>query len=303
MRPIFFAFCGVVVIGAVTGWVLTAPDTLSETDVAGIEPDLERGEVVFFAAGCASCHTATDNETAGNEIEGEIILSGGKKFATEFGTFIAPNITSDKQHGIGEWSKQQFVNAVLKGVGPQNQHYYPAFPYASYSKMTLSDAVSLYGYLQKMTPSSTPSKISDVSFPFNIRRGLGIWKLLFASDQWVVKGALSEQQNHGRYLVEALGHCGECHTPRNLLGGLQRSLWLQGAANPNGKGKIPDISLGGLNWSENDIAEYLKSGFTPDFDTAGGEMVDVIKNTSKLTDEDRQAIASYLKIVPAPVSQ
>lgn len=303
MRPFFVAICGVVVIGAVTGWVLTAPDTLTQAEVAGFEPDLERGEVVFFAAGCASCHTATDNETAGNEIEGEIILSGGKKFATEFGTFIAPNITSDKQHGIGDWSKLQFVNAVLKGVGTQNQHYYPAFPYASYSKMTLSDAVSLYGYLQKITPSSTPSQTSDVSFPFNIRRGLGMWKLLFAYDQWVVKGELSEQQSHGRYLVEALGHCGECHTSRNLLGGLQRSLWLQGAANPNGKGKIPDISPGGLNWSENDIAEYLKSGFTPDFDTAGGEMVDVIKNTSKLTDEDRQAIASYLKIVPAPVSQ
>lgn len=169
--------------------------------------------------------------------------------------------------------------------------------------MTLSDAVSLFSYLQKLTPSPAPSQANDVPFPFNIRRGLGLWKLLFTSDQWVVEGELSDQQNHGRYLVEALGHCGECHTSRNLLGGLQRSAWLQGATNPNGKGKIPDISPAGLDWSENDIAEYLKSGFTPEFDTAGGEMVDVIKNTSKLSDEDRLAIASYLKIITVSISK
>lgn len=298
MRSYISAFCGLAIVVAATGWVLTTPDTISETEIASVEPDLQRGEIVFFAAGCSSCHTAPDNE-----IDGEIILSGGKQFATEFGTFIAPNISSDKQYGIGNWSTHQFVNAVLKGVSPHNQHYYPAFPYSSYSKMTLPDAVSLFSYLQKLTPSPAPSQANDVPFPFNIRRGLGLWKLLFTSDQWVVEGELSDQQNHGRYLVEALGHCGECHTSRNLLGGLQRSAWLQGATNPNGKGKIPDISPAGLDWSENDIAEYLKSGFTPEFDTAGGEMVDVIKNTSKLSDEDRLAIASYLKIITVSISR
>ena len=111
---------------------------------------------------------------------------------------------------------------------------------------------------------------------------------------------LTEEQAQGRYLVEALGHCGECHTPRNALGGLDRQAWLTGAPNPSGKGKIPALSPDKLNWSQADIAEYLRSGFTPDYDTAGGEMADVIENTSKLSDADRAAIAAYLQIVPVP---
>ncbi len=122
---------------------------------------------------------------------------------------------------------------------------------------------------------------------------------MFARDGWIFDGDLSEQQERGRYLVEALGHCGECHTERNKFGGLNYENWLRGAPNPNGRGRIPDISPAGLKWSQADIAEYLKSGFTPEYDTAGGEMAEVIENTSKLTDSDRTAIAAYLKIVPA----
>ncbi|NCO87460.1 MAG: cytochrome c, partial [Rhodobacterales bacterium] len=135
--------------------------------------------------------------------------------------------------------------------------------------------------------------------PFNIRRAVGLWKVLFRSDAFVVTGALTPQQARGRYLAEALGHCGECHTPRNALGGLDRTRWLAGAPNPSGEGRIPDITPGRLQWTEAGIAEYLKSGFTPDFDTAGGEMAEVVRNTARLTDADRAAIAAYLKIVPA----
>ena len=128
---------------------------------------------------------------------------------------------------------------------------------------------------------------------------MGGWKLLFRSDNWVLAEAATPQIERGRYLVESLGHCGECHTPRNMLGGLDRSRWMAGADNPSGEGGIPGIAPGALNWSESEIAYFLESGFTPEFDTAGGEMAEVIRNTSRLSPEDRAAIAAYLKAIPA----
>ncbi|WP_300514321.1 c-type cytochrome [Aliiroseovarius sp.] len=290
-------FLGVVLIAgaisAITGWVLTAPVSLDKTALAGITPDPERGRAVFFAGGCAACHSAP--EASG---EDRLLLGGGRGFATDFGTFYAPNISPHPEAGIGQWSVLELANALLYGTSPNGQHYYPAFPYTSYAQMTLEDAVSLHAFLGTLPLVDTPNRPHDVSFPFNIRRTLGGWKLLFNRGGWVVEGELTEQQARGRYLVEGLGHCGECHTARNLLGGVRLGAWLAGAPNPNGKGRIPDITAAGLDWSESDIAEYLKSGFTPEFDTAGGEMTDVIENTSQLTDEDRAAIAAYLKRVP-----
>ena len=202
----------------------------------------------------------------------------------------------DTTNGIGAWSLNDFANAVQKGVSPDGKHYYPAFPYGTYARMNAQDIVDLWAYMQTLPADSKPSQPHDVGFPFNIRRGLGLWKLLFVSDDWIEEPSASE---NGRYLVEALGHCAECHTPRNGLGGLKRDLGLTGAPNPSGKGRIPGLTSAQLDWSEADIAEYLKSGFTPDYDSAGGEMVEVIENTSRLTDEDRLAIAAYLKAVPA----
>jgi mono/diheme cytochrome c family protein len=138
----------------------------------------------------------------------------------------------------------------------------------------------------------------DVGFPFNQRWLLGGWKLLFMSDAPVVTGTLTEQETQGRHMVEGLGHCSECHTPRNPLGGLDKSAWLSGAPNPDGKGRIPNITPAKLDWSESDIADYLKTGFTPEFDSAGGSMVEVVTNLSHLLDEERLAIAAYLKRVP-----
>ncbi len=122
--------------------------------------------------------------------------------------------------------------------------------------------------------------------------------MLFANDNWVIEGDLDATYERGRYLVEALGHCAECHTSRNALGGLQAGQWMRGAANPSGDGRIPSIHPDDLDWSAQDIAIYLKSGFTPEFDTAGGEMVDVVENMAKLTDADREAIATYLVRLP-----
>lgn len=281
-------------VPAAIAWAVTAPAKLDAGAVSAIVPDLERGRTAFLAGGCASCHSAPD--TAG---EAKLTLSGGRGFETDFGTFYAPNISPHPDAGIGRWSALDLANAMLKGTSPGGQHYYPAFPYTSYARMTLEDAVSLHAYLATLPVSGTASTPHVVGFPFSIRRSIGGWKLLFARDGWIVGGDLTGQQERGRYLVEGPGHCGECHTPRNALGGLRPGAWLAGAPAPGGKGRIPDITPAGLDWSEADIAEYLKSGFTPDYDTAGGEMADVIENTSQLSDTDRAAIAAYLKIVPA----
>ena len=139
----------------------------------------------------------------------------------------------------------------------------------------------------------------QIGFPFNIRRSLGIWKRLFVTNDWVITGDLTPEQTRGRYIAEALAHCGECHTPRNALGGLQRDNWLSGAATPDGKGKTPNITPGKLAWSEAEIVEYLTSGFTPAYDSVGGHMAHVVDNMARLPEADRKAVAAYLKLVPA----
>lgn len=279
-------------IGAGIFWTITRPNALSEERLTGLSSDPVAGEAVFHAAGCASCHAAPDAKG-----DAKLILSGGQAFPSPFGTFIAPNISQDMTHGIGGWSLKDLANAVIKGTSPQGQHYFPAFPYASYSKMALQDVSNLHAYLETLPANATPSEPHNIGFPFNIRRSLGMWKTLFVSESWVAEASTPELER-GRYLVEALGHCAECHTPRNVLGGLDTKNWMAGAADPSGKGRIPAITPAALGWNAADIAEYLKSGFTPDFDTAGGHMVAVIENTARLSDEDRAAIAEYLLALP-----
>ncbi|WIV52137.1 cytochrome c [Marivivens sp. LCG002] len=284
-------------VGLGTAWVLTEPDPLPASSLDGLIGDPERGALVFAAGGCASCHAApeADDQTASH-------LGGGRRFETQFGTFIAPNISSDPVHGIGNWSDLEIVNAVMRGVSPEGAHYYPAFPYSSYIRADVADIVDLAAYLRTLPAVTTPSLDHEVGFPFNIRRSLGGWKLLFLNEDWIVETELDAQEIRGRELVEGLAHCGECHTPRNILGGSKTSAWLGGAANPSGDGTIPNITSGKLDWSAEDIAIYLESGFTPSFDTAGGEMVHVVRNMAKLPQSDRNAIAAYLKAVP-PVTQ
>ena len=282
------------VAGFAIFWLLTQPKTISSDALTGLDPDLDQGKLVYTAAGCASCHSAKDTT-------GEVrdILTGGQAFVTQFGTFIAPNISPDPEFGIGSWDTETFINAVMYGTSPKGQHYFPAFPYATYGNMTLQDAVSLRGYMNTLAPSAQLNPPHDLSFPFSIRQLVGGWKFLFGNAGWVVLGDLDAQEIRGRYLVEALGHCAECHTPRNMLGGLTKSRWLSGAPNPSGKGKTPNITPAALTWDEEDIVEYLTSGFTPEYDSAGGTMVEVIENTSALPKSDRVAIARYLKRVAA----
>ena len=261
---------------------------LDDADGVGLVGSALDGELIYHAAGCASCHSAQDTDA----------LSGGKSFISAFGTFYAPNISTHLENGIGEWSTYDLANAIMAGVSPDGAHYYPAFPYTTYAKMDVQDTVDLIAYLRSLPEDASPSRDHDVGFPFNIRRLLGGWKMLFASDDWVVADVSTPELERGRYLVEALGHCAECHTPRNPLGGLQTDEWMRGAENPSGEGRVPSIHPDDLGWSVGDITYYLETGFTPDFDTAGGNMVDVVVNTAKLPAEDREAIAAYLVALP-----
>lgn len=281
------------VIGGGVFWFVTRAQPLPEDTFAGLTGDAARGERVFWAGGCASCHAAP-----GAEGEDRMVLSGGLPFATDFGTFHAPNISPSPQ-GIEGWSVADLGNAMMAGVSPGGAHYFPAFPYTSYAKAEPQDIADLHAFMATLPASDVASLPHEVGFPFNIRRLMGGWKFLFFDKDYAVAGDLSETEARGRYLAEALGHCAECHTPRNAVGGLDRDRWLAGAPNPSGEGRIPNITPGGLDWSEVDIAAYLKTGFTPEFDVAGGEMTDVIANMSQLPDEDLAAIAAYLKAVPA----
>ena len=253
---------------------------------------------MFYAGGCASCHAA-DGATG----EAQLQLGGGHRLVTPFGTFVVPNISMDRADGIGAWSAQDFANAMLRGVSPDGEHYYPAFPYASYARMQPADVADLFAYMQTLPAVAGRQPDHELAFPFSIRRAVGVWKLTNLSPEPAVNlQSPSEQVRLGQYLVEGPGHCGECHTPRDLLGGSDKSRWLAGAPAAAGEGNVPNITAGegGIgSWSEGDIAYYLESGFTPDFDSVGGSMVKVQQNMARLTADDRAAIAAYLKAVPA----
>jgi len=275
------------------GWILTAPRTLAEADVPARAGDPGNGETVFWAAGCAACHAAPGAEGAAR-----LVLAGGRAFVSDFGTFYAPNISPDLTAGIGGWSERDFLNAVMRGVSPDGRHYYPAFPYGSYARARVADLQDLWAYLQTLPADATPSRAHEVGFPFSVRRALGAWKWLYQRDDWVMRGDLTPELTRGRYLVEALGHCAECHTSRTRLGGLRRDRWLMGAPNPSGDGRVPDITRARLTWSTAEITNYLRDGFTPDFDVVSGSMVDVVGSLSNLPDADRAAMAAYLQALP-----
>lgn len=286
-----------IVLGLVSAgglYLMTKPKPLAAAAVADLTGDAVRGEAVFWAAGCASCHMAEKAEGAA-----ELVLSGGQKFPSDFGTFVAPNISQDPEQGIGAWSLLDLANAITRGVSPEGEHYYPALPYASYAKMELQDVADLYAFLKTLPADPTPSQPHELGFPFNIRDSIGVWKLMFLSDDWALPGNLTPTATRGRYIAEALAHCGECHTPRNMLGGMDTARWLGGAPNPSGEGRIPNITSAKLAWTAADIVQYLTTGFTPDYDSVGGQMAHVVENMARLPEADRQAVAEYILAVPS----
>lgn len=297
MRKLRIPLILLVLLGAgLIWWTLPAP--LPARAVEGLTGDPGRGERVFWAAGCASCHMAE-----GAKGEAQLVLSGGQRFPSDFGTFLAPNISQDAEAGIGAWTLHDLANALTRGVSRGGEHLYPALPYASYAKMELQDVADLHAFLKTLPADPTPSLPHEISFPFNLRMALGGWKMLFLNDDWALPGNLTPTEDRGRYIAEALAHCGECHSPRNALGGMDTSRWLAGApdpSDPTGQGRVPNITPAKLTWSESEIAYYLTTGFTPEFDSAGGHMVHVVENFARLPEEDAKAVAAYLKRV-APV--
>ncbi len=300
MRGFLKVFLLLAMAGAAVFWYLTEPKVLDAQSLPTTPGDVEKGKYIFYASGCASCHAAPDAKG-----EEKLALAGGHAFKTPFGTFYAPNISPDEEDGIGGWSDVDFVNAVMRGVSPDGQHYYPAFPYMSYQRMNVQEVIDLKAYMDTLPAVKSQVPDHDLPLPFRFRRGLGAWKFLFMDNKpfKAVQGA-SDAVNRGAYLVTGPGHCGECHTPRNLLGGPETDWQLAGGPAPEGKGVISNITPhrdGIGDWSEADIASSLETGFTPSYDTFGGSMVAVQENMAHLSAEDRAAIAAYLKSVePRP---
>lgn len=274
-------------------WWLTIPATIPASAMPSRAPDVTNGKAVFNAGGCASCH-ATPGQND------RLRLGGGLAMPSPFGTFYVPNISPDEADGIGRWRDVDMATALLRGTSPEGQHYYPAFPYGSYHLVRLEDVQDLTAYLKTLSPVAGKVSAHDLPFPFSIRRTIGIWKLLFLDKRpFAPDAAQSAEWNRGAYLVNGLGHCAECHSPRNLLGGIKASQRFAGGPDPEGKGFVPNITQKRLgDWSVSDISYFLESGQTPDGDTTGGGMVSVIRNISQLSPEDRKAMAIYIKSLP-----
>jgi mono/diheme cytochrome c family protein len=279
---------------------LTEPKRLEAATLAQLGAgDATRGERIFWAGGCTSCHARPKSEG-----DARLELAGGLQLKTPFGIFVPPNISTDREDGIGSWSAEDFANAMMRGVAPDGSHLYPSFPYTSYARMNPADVADLYAFMKTLPAVAGKAPSHSLSFPFNVRRGIGLWKLLYLSDEPVIALAPDAPENVrlGRYLVEGPGHCGECHTPRDFAGGTDKARWLSGAVAAEGEGIVPNITSGegGIgDWSEGDIASFFETGFTPDFDSVGGSMVEVQRNLTRLHPADREAIAAYLKTVPS----
>jgi mono/diheme cytochrome c family protein len=281
------------VLAAVAFWILTIPATVPASALPPRSPNLENGRAMFLAGGCSSCHAVPKQKDAE-------LLGGGLGLRSPFGTFYVPNISPDPKDGIGSWSELQFVTAMTKGTAPNGEHLFPAFPYTSYQHMTYNDLRDLFAYLKTLPPVSGKVREHAVPFPFNVRRAVGLWKLLFLDGkQFEGNPTKSARWNRGAYLVNGPAHCAECHSPRNALGAIVDSKRFAGGPSPDGQGGVPNITQAKLGqWTVNDIAMLLADGTTPDSDLVGGSMADVIANTGKLTADDRQAMAEYIKSLP-----
>ncbi len=287
----------VAVFGVGIAWALSAPHARysAEQWQAITKPgDAAAGRRMFFAGGCDSCHATPGQPDP-------LRLGGGLELKTPFGSFYPPNISNDAADGIGARRDVDIANALLSGVSPSGEHYYPAFPYTSYQRMQPRDVADLIAFLRTLPAVQGRAPKHKLGFPFSIRRALGLWKLLYFENAGLPPDPKqSAQWNLGRYLVEGPGHCGECHTPRNLLGAMDPSRHFAGAPAPDGKGKTSNLTATVLaDWTNADIVEALTSGFTPAGDVLGASMTGVVRNLAQLPLADREAIAEHLKSLPA----
>lgn len=269
---------------------MTVPKTVAVADLPPHTPNLGNGRTMFIAGGCAACHM-TQKQTDATR------LGGGLQLHTAFGEFYVPNISSDRQDGIGGWSEAEFVTAMTEGTAPDGSHLYPAFPYPSYRHMRLGDVRDLFAYLKTLPPVAGRVRPHDLKFPFDIRRTVGLWKLLFLDGKGFTADAKqSAEWNRGAYLVNGPGHCAECHSPRNALGAIVEGRKFDGGPSPTDQGGVPSIRQDKLaDWSVDDIVGTLTTGDTPDSDRVGGPMVEVVRSISQLSNADRYAMAVYIK--------
>ena len=301
MRKLIAGLVGLALVAAGGFYLLTDPAVYrllrGEADLpANHAADIENGRILFFAGGCSSCH-ATPNQPDGTR------LGGGYALKTPFGTFSVPNISPHERDGIGAWGAADFVRAMREGVSPQGRHYYPAFPYTSYQRMPAADLTDLFGFLKSLPAAEGRAPDHDLPFPFSIRRGIGLWKLAFLDGKvFMPDASKSPSWNRGAYLVEGPGHCAECHSARNAAGAIIEERRYAGGPNPEGREAAPNITphpTGITGWSAGDLALMLKTGETPNFVNVSGPMVSIVRNTSRLPDQDRAAIAEYLLAPPA----
>jgi mono/diheme cytochrome c family protein len=297
MRRIFAVLLLLALVGAGLFWFLTSPDRQNPglEPVATGAPDLTNGAVVYHAGGCAACHATPKQEDRNR-------LGGGVQLASPFGTFSVPNISPHPRDGIGAWTLGQFQRALRAGVAPDGRHYYPAFPYQSYQRLTAADIRDLFGHLKMLPPVEGRAPDHQLSFPYNLRRGMGLWKLAFLDGEaFRPDSGKSAEWNRGAYLVEAAAHCAECHSPRDFTGAIPEDRRFAGGPNPVGRGTIPNITpheTGLKDWSKADVIEVLTSGLTPLGDSVGGEMAQVVRDKSQLPQADRAAIAEYILSLP-----
>ncbi len=305
-RP-FLSGLAVLVVGAVVIAALIAfwpAPAVRQIAVPGADTQLiRRGEYIATAADCVACHTAP----------GGAEYAGGRVFKLPFGSIVAPNITPDPATGLGLWTAGEFVRAVREGVGRHGEELYPAFPYTSYAKMSEPDAVALWAYLRTLAPVRHEVAQSDLRFPFDQRRLMRFWKALFFDrDSLPAVAERGEEWNRGRYLVDALGHCGECHTPRNLLYAQKRGRALAGETVQGWTAWniTSDRAHGIGEWSKAELHDYLKTGYAPGRAVASGPMAEAIHfSLSRLGDADLGAIAAYLQNVqpvargPTPIAR
>jgi mono/diheme cytochrome c family protein len=297
MRRAAGVLIGLILVGGLAAWLVSKPQGLPPDRLRAFEAagDADRGRLVFSAGGCASCHAKPGQED-------RLKLGGGLELTSPFGTFVVPNISPDPDDGIGRWTNGDLANALLAGVSPQAAHYFPAFPYSSYTKIDDADVRDLMAFLRTLEPVAGKAPAHRLAFPFGIRRAVGLWKWLFFRPGPLPYDPQHDAQwNRGRYLVEGLGHCGECHTPRNFFGATMTDARLSGAPSLDGRGYVPNITPhpNGIGaWSKADIVEVLDSGITPNFDSVGSSMVEVVRNTQQLPEADREAVASYLLSLP-----
>jgi mono/diheme cytochrome c family protein len=290
ISPARHAFRFLSAAGALLVLLLAAGNAIAQGDA-------KRGQYLIKAAGCMGCHTAEKKDA--------VPFAGGRALKTPFGTFYGPNITTHPTAGIGRWTETDFMRAVRLGERPDGAHYFPAFPYPSFTQMTDADLRDLWAFMRMIPPSAQANQAHDLKFPFGWRFLVAGWKwMFFTPGAYVADAKLTPALNRGAYLTNALAHCGECHTPRNFLGGPNKARLLAGTkTGPDGKG-VPNITPGRIKWSEGEFKEFLTGGMNPDGDTPNSTMAEVVTNTtSQLTPADLAAMIAYIRSLPALESE